>query len=136
MPNDPKHHDAVDGGAKPMSAAEMLALFESGALKLMSKTEVFEILPGPVSDASFWAWLKSHHFPPAIELGPPGGRNTTIGWWRHEVLEWLSTRPRRQIGKGAHSYRGRVDGDGKPSPTPRGRPRKQPQRAADASVSP
>jgi hypothetical protein len=86
MSNRKRNDDAVHGGAKPMSAAEMAALLESGGLKLLSRAEVFKIIP-TLSVAGFWAWQKEHHFPAAIELGPAGGRNTRVAWWAHEVLQ-------------------------------------------------
>jgi predicted DNA-binding transcriptional regulator AlpA len=126
----PKTDDAGNGSDRLMTTAEMLALLASGDLKLMSKVEIFDLLPGHVTDPLFWSWLKFQGFPPSIELGPPGSRNTTQAWWRHEVLEWLRLRPRRVIGQGAYGYRGPVDDAGNPAPKPRDRKREHARRAA------
>jgi predicted DNA-binding transcriptional regulator AlpA len=58
-----------------------------------------------VGYTTLWDWMRQGLFPRAVELGPPGGRNTMIAWYSHEINDWIRSRPRRQFGQ--HEFRGR-----------------------------
>lgn len=69
----------------------------------MAKNQVTALLG--VGDTRLWEWLRDGVFPAPIEIGPPGGRSSTICWFRVEIEQWLASRPRRQFGQ--HEFRGR-----------------------------
>jgi predicted DNA-binding transcriptional regulator AlpA len=71
--------------------------------RLMFKSQVLTML-GLRSYATLWAWMRDGMFPLPLELGPAGGRSSTIAWDAKEVLQWLDNRPRRQLGQ--HEFRG------------------------------
>jgi predicted DNA-binding transcriptional regulator AlpA len=73
--------------------------------RLFSKAQVLELLGG-VAYSTVWSWMIAGKFPAPLELGPHGGRSSTIAWDANEVLGWLGNRPRRQFGQ--HEFRGRA----------------------------
>ena len=48
-----------------------------------------------LSRASVYRLVATNRFPQPVEI-IPGGR--AVGWWRHEVEEWLKRRPRTRVG--------------------------------------
>jgi prophage regulatory protein len=74
------------------------------ARRLLSRQQVLELVGSP-SYSTLWSWMKKGAFPPAVELGPSGSRSSSIAWFEHEVLDWIESRPRRQLG--THEFRGR-----------------------------
>ena len=72
--------------------------------RLLSKPQVLSLLGG-VAYSTVWGWMKGGQFPLPLELGPHGGRSSTIAWDANEVLGWLGNRPRRQLG--THEFHGR-----------------------------
>jgi prophage regulatory protein len=82
--------------------------------QLIFKPQLLALL-GDIAYSTIWTWMCAGSFPSAIELGPPGGRSTTIAWYRHEIDEWIRSRPRRKLGQ--HEFRGR----GAPKPAARDR---------------
>ena len=99
-----------DGAGRWLSKAEVLALLgdilktETPSPRLLSKAEVLALLG--IKYTTLWTWMCKGQFPRALELGPPGGRSTTIAWRADEVCEWINARPRRKLGhaerEGAH----------------------------------
>ena len=47
-----------------------------------------------------------------VERGPEGRRSSTVAWYLDEVDTWITTRPRRQLGR--HGYHGARDAAGRP----------------------
>ncbi len=76
-----------------------------GPRELLSKAQVLALVGGPVY-STIWGWMKDGQFPLPIELGPPNSRSTMIAWYADEVHQWIANRPRRQIGKQLHEFRG------------------------------
>jgi predicted DNA-binding transcriptional regulator AlpA len=72
--------------------------------RLLFKPQVLELLGG-LAYSTLWEWMKDGAFPLPLELGPSGGRSSTIAWDANEVFGWLANRPRRQLGQ--HEFRGR-----------------------------
>ena len=55
-----------------------------------------------------WALLsRAMHRSGARVLGPANARTSSVAWHAHEVHRWIAERPRRQIGRGQHEFRGR-----------------------------
>lgn len=77
-----------------------------GQRSLMFKAQVLALLGGP-SYSTVWEWMRAGLFPLPIELGPTGGRSSTIAWYADEIHDWVANRPRRQLGKRLHEFRGR-----------------------------
>jgi predicted DNA-binding transcriptional regulator AlpA len=63
--------------------------------RLLMKPQVLELLN--VSFPTLYDWMRKDQFPHPIELGPPDGKNTALGWLAEEVDEWISSRPRRKF---------------------------------------
>jgi predicted DNA-binding transcriptional regulator AlpA len=74
---------------------------------LLNKEKMLGVLGDSVCYTTIFKWMRTGDFPLPIEIGPPGGRSSSVAWLESEVLEWLQARPRRQYGTGAHEYRGR-----------------------------
>lgn len=74
---------------------------------LLSKDEVLKLL-NDIAPSTLWEWMRTQQFPLPIELGS-GKRSSTVAWWNSEVRNWLSNRPRRQIGRQQFPFRGRRD---------------------------
>jgi predicted DNA-binding transcriptional regulator AlpA len=64
-------------------------------IRLIFKPELLALLG--VSYVTIHNWMRAGQFPPARELGPPGGRSSRIAWVESEVLDWLANRPQRQM---------------------------------------
>ncbi|HXB77784.1 MAG TPA: AlpA family phage regulatory protein [Bradyrhizobium sp.] len=74
---------------------------------LMFKPQVLELLGG-LAYSTLWEWMRAGMFPLPLELGPRGGRSSTIAWHADEIHDWIANRPRRQLGQ--HEFRGRDAG--------------------------
>jgi len=75
-----------------------------GQRSLMFKAQVLALLGDP-SYSTVWEWMRAGLFPLPIELGPRGGRSSTIAWYADEIHDWIANRPRRKFGQ--HEFRGR-----------------------------
>jgi predicted DNA-binding transcriptional regulator AlpA len=75
------------------------------ARRLIPKQRVLEMLGGSVGASTLWGWMKDGDFPHPFELGPRGGRSSTIAWDEREVATWIANRPRRKLGQ--HEFRGK-----------------------------
>jgi len=88
---------ARDGAAAPQQRS------------LMFKAQVLALLGDP-SYSTVWEWMKAGKFRLRIELGPSGGRSSSIAWYADEIHDWIANRPRRQLGRRLHEFRGRDAG--------------------------
>ena len=57
--------------------------------RMLEKHEVLAHLG--VTYPTLWAWIRTGYFPSAVLVGKKSM------WYQHEVHEWLTTRPRRQL---------------------------------------
>jgi len=58
--------------------------------RIIRTTEVLEIVS--ISRSTLWRKVQSGEFPAPVELG-----SNSSGYFEHEVLEWLNSRPRKTI---------------------------------------
>ncbi|GGF57654.1 hypothetical protein GCM10011332_08910 [Terasakiella brassicae] len=58
--------------------------------KIMRTTDVLKIVQ--FSRSTLWRKVQSGEFPAPVELG-----SNSSGYFEHEVLEWLNSRPRKTI---------------------------------------
>jgi predicted DNA-binding transcriptional regulator AlpA len=79
---------------------------KSDQRSLMFKAQVLALLGNP-APSTVWEWMRAGKFPLPIELGPSGGRSSSIAWFADEIHDWIANRPRRQIGQRLHEFRGR-----------------------------
>lgn len=66
-------------------------------IRLMSKAEVLSLIG--VTYTTLYHWMCRGEFPLARELGPPGGKSTRVAWIESEIMDWIASRPQRQLGK-------------------------------------
>lgn len=80
---------------------------------LLSKSQVTALLG--VGETQLWKWMRQEQdaFPLPVELGPPGGRSSTIAWHASEVHQWIANWPRRKLGQ--HEFRGKRKADTLPA---------------------
>ena len=78
---------------------------KSGPRDLLSKRQMLALIGDPAY-STVWGWMKDGWFPLPIELGPPNSRSTMIAWYADEIYKWIADRPRRQLGKQLHEFRG------------------------------
>ena len=78
----------------------------AGQRQLLTKPQMLAAIGNPAY-STVWKWMRVEKFPLPIELGPSGSRSSSIAWFADEVHDWIARRPRRQIGKQQHEFRGR-----------------------------
>jgi prophage regulatory protein len=59
-------------------------------LKMLSKPEVLDAVG--VSYPTIWSWMREGKFPRSREIA-----GNKVGWFEHEVKEWLENRPVRRL---------------------------------------
>jgi predicted DNA-binding transcriptional regulator AlpA len=96
----PKANKSTEAGAPEIRDGAITP----GQRSLMFKAQVLALLGDP-SYSTVWEWMRAGLFPLPIELGPRGGRSSTIAWYADEIHDWIANRPRRKLGQ--HEFRGR-----------------------------
>lgn len=80
----PKRISLLCNTMKPSEASDLVS-----ATAILRLPEVLRITN--LSRTTIWRWIKQGEFPAPMQLG--GNTSRSIGWRRHDIDDWIATRP-------------------------------------------